>query len=123
MEQSLYETLSRLPEQNKIPYPADDFSDNIKAKVFLGIQVNCEDFMPHYSPYDILLLANDRKPYETEKCVFLYYGKMMIGIRKEEDNSVKYYGIRNRNAIINESDIDGECETFSVNNVLEGLLW
>ena len=52
------------------------------------------------------LLANDRKPYETEKCVFLYYGKMMIGIRKEEENSVKYYGIRNRNAIINESDID-----------------
>ena len=27
-------------------------------------------------------------------------------IRKEEENSVKYYGIRNRNAIINESDID-----------------
>lgn len=95
-----------VPSNDFFSIDIDDFSDNIKAKVFLGIQVNCEDFMPHYSPYDILLLANDRKPYETEKCVFLYYGKMMIGIRKEEENSVKYYGIRNRNAIINESDID-----------------
>lgn len=63
----------------------DEFSDNLKAKVFLGIQLNCEDFMPHYSPYDILLLANDRKPLETEKCVFLYYGKIMIGTRIEEN--------------------------------------
>lgn len=95
-----------VPSNDFFSINISEFSDNLKAKVFLGIQVNCEDFMSHYSPYDILLLANDRKPYETEKCVFLYYGKMMIGIRKEEENSVKYYGIRNRNAIINESDID-----------------
>lgn len=62
--------------------------------------------MPHYSPYDILLLANDRKPLETEKCVFLYYGKLMIGVRRERNSNVKYYGIRNKNAIIDEADID-----------------
>jgi hypothetical protein len=37
MEQSLYETLSRLPEQNKIPYPADDFSDNIYRDHFFPV--------------------------------------------------------------------------------------
>ena len=48
----------------------------------------------------------------------------MIGIRKEEENSVKYYGIRNRNAIINESDIDELMgyivETRSLFNIIGG---
>ena len=42
MEQSLYETLSRLPEQNKIPYPADDFSDDIYRDHFFLYQLSPE---------------------------------------------------------------------------------
>ena len=30
----------------------------------------------------------------------------MIGVRRERNSNVKYYGIRNKNAIIDEADID-----------------
>ena len=41
--------------------------------------------MPHFTPYDTLLLASDREARDGEICVVMYYGKLFI-VRK----SIKY---------------------------------
>ena len=88
----------------------DDFSDYVKAKAFIGIRIIGDYYMPYYSPYDTLLIANDRKPFKNEHCVILYYGKIKIVTRKEHSFNgskiVEYIPIRNRKAIIDESEID-----------------
>ena len=88
----------------------DNFSESAKAKVFIGLKVNTVHYMPYYSPYDTLLIANDRNAFENERCVILYYGKIKIVTRKEHSFNgskiVEYIPIRNRKAIIDESEID-----------------
>ena len=92
------------------PLNIDLLSDNVKSKVFIGIRITCEDYMPHYSPYDTLLLANDREAYPHERCVILYYGKILIVTKTEKIKNnkkvVEYVGIRDKNIVINEKDID-----------------
>lgn len=92
------------------PLNIDILSDNIKSKVFMGIRMTCEDYMPHYSPYDTLLLANDRDAYLYERCVILYYGKILIVTKSErtenKEKVIEYIGIRDKNIIINENDVD-----------------
>ncbi len=88
----------------------DDFSDYVKAKAFIGIKIIGDYYMPYYSPYDTLLIANDRKPLKNEHCVILYYGKIKIVtrlVRKENDKKiVEYVPIQNRKNRISEHEID-----------------
>lgn len=88
----------------------DKFSDYVKAKAFMGIKINADYYMPYYSPYDTLLIANDRKPLPNEHCVILYYGKIKIVtrlVRKENDQKiVEYIPIQNRKNRISEHEID-----------------
>lgn len=88
----------------------DRFSDYVKAKAFIGIRINADYYMPYYSPYDTLLIANDRKPLPNEHCVILYYGKIKIVtrlVRKENDQKiVEYIPIQNRKNRISEHEID-----------------
>lgn len=88
----------------------DRFSDYVKAKAFIGIKINADYYMPYYSPYDTLLIANDRKPLPNEHCVILYYGKIKIVtrlVRKENDQKiVEYIPIQNRKNRISENEID-----------------
>ena len=88
----------------------DDFSDYVKAKAFIGIRIIGDYYMPYYSPYDTLLIANDRKPLKNEHCVILYYGKIKIVTRlvKKENNKkiVEYIPIQNRKNRISEHEID-----------------
>ena len=37
-----------------------DIGEEYRSKVFFGITMPCDHYMPTYSPYDILLIANDR---------------------------------------------------------------
>ena len=39
-----------------------DIDKECSCKVFFGITMPCDNYMPVYSPYDILLIANDRQP-------------------------------------------------------------
>ena len=98
------------PTNEFVPLNIDDFSNEIKAKVFIGIQITCEHYMPHYSPYDILLLANDRNAKLNEHCVILYYGKLFIATRSEvtihEKKTVQYTFIRNNKLVVTEDEID-----------------
>lgn len=88
----------------------DDFSDYVKAKVFIGIKITADYYMPYYSPYDTLLIANDRDAFKNERCVILYYGKIKIVTRNERimdgTKYVEYISVRNRKAVISESEID-----------------
>lgn len=81
-------------------------NDEVKGKVFFGITMPCEHYMPYYSPYDILLIANDRSPRLSENCLIRMNGLLHIAKRKTESGNVKYYSIRDGKYRVNESDID-----------------
>lgn len=78
----------------------------IKGKVFLGVTMPCDHYMPVYSPYDILLIANDRSPKIFENCLILINGILHIARRKSENGIVKYYSIRDGKYRVHEKDID-----------------
>lgn len=49
-------------------------------KIFFGITMPCDNYMPYYTPYDILLIANDRDAFPNEHVV-VRFGKN-IGIAR-----------------------------------------
>lgn len=77
-----------------------------RSKIFFGITMPCEHYMPHYSPYDILLIANDRNPQGHENSLLRIDGCLYIARRKTENGIAKYYSIRDGKFRINESDVD-----------------
>lgn len=81
-------------------------NDEVKGKVFFGITMPCEHYMPYYSPYDILLIANDRSPRLSENCLIRMNGLLHIAKRKTENGIARYYSIRDGKYRVNESDID-----------------
>ena len=62
--------------------------------------------MPTYSPYDILLIANDRNAKTNENVLIRTDGNLFITKRKVENGLVKYYSIRDGKFRLNENDID-----------------
>lgn len=82
-----------------------EFNEDIKAKVFRGVRIPCEEYSEFYNENDILLLCDERKPRNRERCVILYYNRVYI-TQKEIRNAVPgYKGIRGTTAFIPESDI------------------
>lgn len=71
-----------------------DLSQDITSKVFFGIKMPCDHYMPTYSHYDILLIANDRDPMSHEHAVVIYNGALGIAKRKKENGVVNFYSIR-----------------------------
>lgn len=78
----------------------------LRSKVFWGMKIPCEHYMPFYSPYDVLLICNDRPalPYEhlvieNDRCLFIVKRKMENGI-------AKLYSIRDEKYRMDEKDID-----------------
>lgn len=79
-----------------ISYLADD----IRPKVFMGMNIPCDAYMPIYSPYNVLLIANDRPATFREHCVIEKSGYVWIAFRREEwedgVRKIKYYSIRDK---------------------------
>lgn len=71
-----------------------DMNPDITAKVFFGIKMPCDHYMPTYSHYDILLVANDRDPMSHENAVIIHNGLLAIAKRKVENGIVNFYSIR-----------------------------
>lgn len=88
----------------------DEYSNSVKAKVFIGIKMVSDYYMPYYSPFDTLLIANDRRPLKNEHCIIIYYGKFKIVTMRSrlEDGEkiIEYIPIQNRKNKIKENDID-----------------
>lgn len=83
-----------------------DIGEEYRSKIFFGITMPCDHYMPTYSPYDILLIANDREPYRNENSLLRIDGQLRIAKRKIENRIAKYYSIRDGKFRINEEDVD-----------------
>lgn len=83
-----------------------NIDSEVKGKVFFGITMPCDHYMPIYSPYDILLIANDRPPKMSENCLIRVNGLLHIAKRKCEGETAKYYSIRDGKFRLDETEID-----------------
>lgn len=83
---------------------------SIRPKVFVGMKLKCDHYMPIYSPYDILLIANDRDPHLSENCVILVCDCLFIAKRKVEtingQEVVRYYSIRDQKPRLYEDEVE-----------------
>ena len=82
-----------------------EFNEDIKAKVFRGMRIPCEEYAEFYDENDILLLCDERKPRNRERCVVLYYKRVYIVQKIVQDGVSGYKGIRGTAAFIPENDI------------------
>ena len=80
-------------------------NEEYRYKVFFGIKIPCDHYMPLYSPYDTLLIANDRLPNANEHCLIRISNCLYIGRRKVENGIANYYSIRDGKFRISESEI------------------
>lgn len=83
-----------------------DIAEDIKNKVFFGLQIPCECFMPVVSPYDILLIANDRVPINGEKVVVLIKDTIFLATCKYENGILQLYGLRDNRYRCTQNEVD-----------------
>lgn len=74
----------------------DDVGEEIIHKAFMGIEIPCEHYLPHYLEGQILLIANDRNPIGKENSVIIVNGNIIITHRVVENGKAKYYGVRDK---------------------------
>lgn len=77
----------------------------LRDKVFFGLNLGCDWYMPLYSPFDVLLLANDRAPFPKEHVVIVIGDNIFLAKQKREDGHTNYYGIRDGKFRCNETAI------------------
>lgn len=82
-----------------------DIHPDLRTKIFFGITMPCDNYMPTYSPYDILLIANDRNPSGNENSLIRIDNCLYIAKRKVENGVAKYYSIRDGKFRIDENDV------------------
>ena len=61
-----------------------NLDDNLHPKIFMGITMPTNNYIPHYYEGDILLLANDREARAHEHVVVHYKNNIWILTRKKE---------------------------------------
>lgn len=113
------------------PFCIDYLSDSKKSKVFLGIRIVCDHYMPRFTPYDTLLIASDRDAYDGELCVILYYGKIFITKKSikyiDGQKEISYIGILDKNFKVSENEIDSKIgyvvDVYSDQEVITGVIW
>ena len=81
-----------------------ELDKELMHKVFFGIRIPCDHYLPHYMKDDILLLANDRDAFKSENTVIIVNGNIVITKRVVENGVSKYYGIRDGLFRISEPD-------------------
>lgn len=74
----------------------EHIGDELSHKIFLGIQIPCLHYLPHYTQGDILLLANDRDAMKGENTVIEINGNLIITNRVVENGVANYYGLRDK---------------------------
>ncbi len=86
-----------------------DLNDDIRPKIFLGVKIPCEHYVPHYFPGDILLIANDRSSKRSEHVLVTIGSNMWIVDRREEiENGKKvenYYSLRDKRKKASDDDV------------------
>lgn len=85
--------------------------ESVRTKAFMGISIPCEHFMPLYSPYDTILIANDRRADYNEVVVAEANGYLWLLVRKEETMMdgkpvARYYSLREHRFVKLETEMD-----------------
>lgn len=83
-----------------------DINEEYRYKIFFGITMPSDNYMPTYSPYDILLIANDRQPHLNENSLLRVGATLFIAKRKVENGIAKYYSIRDGRYRLDESEVE-----------------
>ena len=83
-----------------------EIGEEYRSKVFFGITIPFDHYMPTYSPYDILLIANDRDAKTNENVLIRTDGNLFLAKRKIENGNAKYYSIRDGKFRLNEDNVD-----------------
>lgn len=91
---------------NYLHIDISDVDADIRPKIFFGITMPCEQYMPIYSPYDILLIANDRNPNINESSLLRIDGSLYLARRKTDNGTAKYYSLRDGKFRIDEKDVN-----------------
>lgn len=86
-----------------------EFSDDIRPKIFMGIQIPCMNYLPKYMQGDVLFIANDRDARPDEDVVVCISDNMWI-LRRRIDfvdgkSEVAYYSIRDNRLFARENEI------------------
>lgn len=79
-------------------------NEELYHKVFFGIKIPCEHYLPHYMQNDILLIANDREAMKGENTVIMIGDNICITNRVKENEKIRYYGIRDN--MLHAKDLD-----------------
>lgn len=99
-----------LPSEDFRPLDISSYPMSTKTKVFLGIYISCDYYMPLYCPYDILLIANDRPARPNEICVIIYYGHLYLAKRQEIQengvNTVQFASLRDGLVRATEAEVE-----------------
>lgn len=72
----------------------DQIGDELIHRVFMGIQIPCEHYLPHYMQGQVLLIANDRDAIGSENTVIKVNDNLIITHRVVKNGKAEYYGIR-----------------------------
>lgn len=83
-----------------------ELNKGFSTKIFFGVVLSCDYYMPYYTPYDILFIANDRKPKIKEHCLIRAGKYVYLATRRIENGLPCYYSIRDGKYRANENDID-----------------
>lgn len=78
----------------------------LRTRIFFGIKMPCDHYMPVYSPYETLLIANDRMPMHNENCLIRVKKNVYIAKLKIENKEMKFYSIRDGKPRLNRDEID-----------------
>lgn len=85
-------------------------SEIIRPKVFMGIRLPSDGYMPKYAEGEILLVSNDRKPMPKETAVIIYGGYMWLAKRMpvgdSKDSEYGFFSIRDGKFRVLEKDIE-----------------
>ena len=94
------------PTDDIEPYDISDMDDDIKAKVYRGMRIPCQEYIQFYRENDVLLLCDDRQPRSRERCVVLYYGRIFIVQMERRNGIIGYRGIRNAEVFVTQEEVD-----------------
>lgn len=87
-----------------------ELDDFMRYKIFMGIRIPCEHYMPVLSEGSVLLLADDRKPLQNEMVVVVHNGFIQIVRQREEKidgkTTVTYHSIRNEKILFGDEAIE-----------------
>lgn len=74
-------------------FDISNMGEELTHKLFFGIKIPCEHYLPHYTEGDVLLIANDRNAMKGEHSVIMVNDNILVTKRAIEEGVVKYYGL------------------------------